>query len=89
METEHFDFNDHLPSVEWIQDLPNGFLTNPIDLRYRHVTITKLNTGYEVYVGPKDPDKGGDALVVTLDEKFKLVGHYIERLEPPPEDLFN
>jgi hypothetical protein len=48
------------------------------------VTITKLKDGYEVYVGPKDLNLGGDGLVVTLDKDFKLKDYEIERIEPFP-----
>jgi hypothetical protein len=48
------------------------------------VTITKLEDGYQVYVGPKDLDLGGDGLVINLDKDFKLKDYEIERIEPPP-----
>ena len=86
MEIEYFDFKAHLPSVAWMQELPTGLLKHPVDLRYSQVTITKEENEYQIYIGPKDPDNGGDALVITLDENLKLIDCYIERLEAFPGD---
>jgi hypothetical protein len=66
--------------------LPKGLVSEKIDMRFNRVTITKLEVGYQIYVGPKDMDAGGDGLLVTLDNDFKLVDYVIERIEPIPFD---
>jgi hypothetical protein len=84
LDIEFYDFKEHIPSVEWVTSLPKGLLSDKIDIRYNTVTITKLEDGYQVYVGPKDLDLGGDGLVINLDKDFKLKDYEIERIEPPP-----
>ncbi len=84
MDIELYDFNEHIPSVEWIYSLPKGLLTEKVDIRYSNVTITKLEQGYQIYVGPKDLDLGGDAIVVNLDKDLQLKDYEIERIEPLP-----
>jgi hypothetical protein len=54
LDIEFYDFKEHIDSIEWISSLPKGFLSDKIDIRYNTVTITKIEDGYEVYVGPKD-----------------------------------
>jgi hypothetical protein len=84
LDIEIYDFNEHIDSIEWIYNLPNGLLSEKIDIRYNAVTITKLDDGYQIYVGPKDPDLGGDGLMVNLDDNFQLISYEIERIEPMP-----
>jgi hypothetical protein len=84
LDIEFYDFKEHIPSVEWVTSLPKGLLSDKIDIRYNTVTITKLEDGYQVYVGPKDLDLGGDGLVINLDKDFKLKDYEIEIIEPPP-----
>lgn len=82
MDIELYDFKEHIDSVEWIYSLPRGLVTEKIDIRYTTVTITKLETGYQVYIGPKDMDSGGDGVLVSLDHEFTLLDYEIERIEP-------
>jgi len=84
LDIELYDFKEHIDSVEWIYSLPRGLVTEKIDIRYSTVTITKLEEGYQVYIGPKDIDSGGDGLLVSLDNEFKLLDYEIERIEPAP-----
>ena len=84
MEIEFYDFKDNIDSIEWIYSLPKGLLSERIDIKHNTVTITKLENGYQIYVGPKDPDLGGDGLMITLDKDFQLVDYEIERIEPFP-----
>ena len=84
MEIEFYDFKDNIDSIEWIYSLPKGLLSKRIDIKHNTVTITKLENGYQIYVGPKDPDLGGDGLMITLDKDFQLVDYEIERIEPFP-----
>ena len=84
MDIELYDFKEHIHSVEWIYELPKGLLSENIDLRYSTVAITTLENGYQVYVGPKDMDAGGDGLMVILDKDFQLKNYEIERIEPLP-----
>lgn len=84
MDIEFYDFKEHIDSIEWVSSLPKGLLSEKIDLRYSTVTITNLEDGYQIYVGPKDLDSGGDGLIVTLDKDFKLKDYEIERIDPPP-----
>jgi hypothetical protein len=84
LDIEFYDFKEHIASVEWVTSLPKGLLSDKIDIRYNTVTITKLEDGYQVYVGPKDLDLGGDGLVINLDKDFKLKDYEIERIDPPP-----
>lgn len=83
-DTEYFDFKDHLSSVEWISRLPNGLIHQQINTGIHTVTITKNPTGWEVYVGPKDMDTGGDAIAILLDNDLALVSYEIERIAPSP-----
>lgn len=85
MDIEFYDFKEHIDSIEWIYTLPNGLLSEKIDIRYNTVTITKLEHGYQIYVGPKDLDSGGDGLMVNLDKDFQLIDYEIERIDPIPE----
>lgn len=84
MVNEYFDFNDHMESVEWIDSLPHGLVRRKMNTDIHTVTITSNNSGWEVYVGPKDMDTGGDGIVITLDTDLALVSYIIERLEPSP-----
>jgi hypothetical protein len=72
LDIEFYYFKENIDSIEWIASLPKGLLSDKIDIRYNTVIITKLEDGYEVYVGPKDLDLDGDGLIVTLDKCFKL-----------------
>lgn len=84
MDIEYYDFKEHIGSIEWIHSLPKGLVSEKIDLRYSAVSITVLENGYEIYVGPKDSDSGGDGIMVTLDDKFQLKDYVIERIDPFP-----
>lgn len=84
MDIEFYDFKEHVDSIEWIYSLPKGLLSEKIDLRYNTVTITKLENGCQIYVGPKDLDTGGDGLMVILDKDFQLKDYEIERIDPFP-----
>lgn len=84
MTLKYFDFEDHLESVEWISQLPKGLLNHKVNLTYNVVSLTKLPDGYQIYIGPKLPDKGGDGIMITLDQKCRLKDYVIERLEPLP-----
>ncbi len=84
LDIELYDFKEHIDSIEWIHSLPKGLISQKIDIRYSEVTITKLEDGYQIYIGPKDPDSAGDGILITLDKNYKLQDYLIERLEPPP-----
>ncbi|WP_203301034.1 hypothetical protein [Marinobacter sediminum] len=84
MDTELYDFRQHLDSIEWIYSLPNGLVSEKIDIRYSVVTITELEDGYEIYIGPKEMELGGDAIQVILSDDFQLKDYLIERIEPSP-----
>ena len=84
MDIEFYDFEEHIDSIEWIYSLPKGLISEKIDTRYNNVTITKLQNGYEIYIGPKDLDSGGDGLMVTLDKDFQLKDYEVERIAPLP-----
>ena len=84
MDIEYYDFKEHVGNVEWINELPRGLVDHKIDIRYNTVVITKQKNGYQVYVGPKDPDAGGDAIMILLDKGYRLKNYEIERLEPRP-----
>jgi hypothetical protein len=84
MGIEYYDFREHVESIEWINQLPSGLVHQKIDIRYNTVSITKKVNGYEVYIGPKDPDSGGDAILILLDKDYRLMEYEIERLEPWP-----
>ncbi|MEP4546995.1 MAG: hypothetical protein ABJ000_12510 [Saccharospirillum sp.] len=84
MDTEYFDFKDHMDSVEWINSLPRGMIHQRMNTLVHTVTITKNHTGWEVYVGPKDMDGGGEGIAITLDDDLALVSYEIERIAPSP-----
>jgi len=84
VDTEFFDLKDHMDSVGWINSLPQGLIRQKINTRIHTVTITSSNTGWEVYVGPKDMDTGGDGIAITLDKDLALVSYEIERIAPTP-----
>jgi hypothetical protein len=84
LDIEFHDFKEYIHSIEWVASLPKGLLSDKIDIKYNTVTITKLEDGYQVYVGPKDLDLGGDGLIITLDKDFKLKDYEIERIDSPP-----
>jgi hypothetical protein len=84
MDIEFYDFSEHLESIEWIYSLPKGLISEKIDIRYSSVTIKKLESGYQIYIGPKDASLGGDGLMITLDKNCKLKEYMIERIEPLP-----
>lgn len=84
MDVEYYDFSAHVESVEWINQLPRGLVDHKIDIRYNAVSITKQVNGYQVYIGPKDSDAGGDAIMILLDKDYQLMEYEIERLEPLP-----
>lgn len=84
MNTEYFDFKDHLDSVEWINSLPKGLIRQKINTGIHTVTITMNNAGWEIYVGPKDMGTGGDGIAILLDKDLSLVNYEIERIAPSP-----
>lgn len=84
MDIEFYNFSEHFESVEWMQSLPSGLIAEQIDLRHSAVSITKNEHGYLIYVGPKNAEKGGDGIMITLDENLKLVDYVIERLADIP-----
>lgn len=84
MDIDFYDFKNHFDSIEWIYSLPNGLLSQRIDTRQNNATITKLNDGYQIYVGPKDDSLGGDGLLVILDNRLQLINYEIERISPYP-----
>lgn len=86
MDADYFYFEKQMASTEWIKELPAGLVNSQIDLRFNHVAITRLTNGYQVYIGPIEPELGGDAIVVLLDNNLKLSEYYIERIEPHPID---
>ncbi|MCX4026646.1 hypothetical protein H0A36_00580 [Endozoicomonas sp. SM1973] len=85
MEVEYFNFNDHVESVEWIYQLPAGLVSEKIDLRYNSVNIKKEKNGYQIYIGPKNPNDGGDGLLINLDNNLKLINYVVERIDPTPQ----
>ena len=84
MDVELYDFREHIDSIEWIYSLPKGLISEKVDMRYNAVSITKLEDGYQVYIGPKNVESGGDGIMVTLDNNFRLKDYVIERIEPFP-----
>ncbi len=87
MDIELYNFCEHLDSIEWIDSLANGLLSHKIDLRHSHVSTTKLEPGYQVYIGPKHTDLGGNGIMIMLDDDFKLQSYLIKRIELLPIDL--
>ncbi len=85
MDIEIYDFKEHIDSIEWIYNLPKGLVSEKIDIRYNTVSITKVEDGYQIYIGPKDIDAGGDGILITLDNNFQLMDYVIERIEPFPQ----
>ena len=85
MDIDYYDFRDHIDSIEWIYSLPKGLITEKIDTRHNIVQLTKLKDGYQIYVGPKNSENGGDGITITLDKDFRLKHYEIERIEPFPE----
>lgn len=81
-----FDFGESFESIEWLEQLPKNFLARKVDLEHYIVTITNEEEAHQIYVGPKDLDKGGDALIVTLDENYLLKDYLIERLPTMPSE---
>ncbi|WP_163836132.1 hypothetical protein [Spartinivicinus ruber] len=85
MDVEYFNFNDHIKSVEWVYQLPAGLVSEKIDLRYSTVTINKEKNGYQILIGPKNINEGGDGLLINLDNNLKLIDYVVERIDPPPQ----
>jgi len=84
LDIEYYDFKENIESIEWIYSLPKGLLNEKVDIRYSTVNITKSENAYQIYVGPKNVELGGDGLIITLDKDFKLKHYEIERIEPFP-----
>jgi hypothetical protein len=84
MDLDYYDFKDQLGSTEWIQELPKGYVSERVDLRYSEVSITKEAHGYSLYIGPKSPEQGGDAIQIQLNSKFQLIDYEVERIAPLP-----
>ena len=84
MDIEYYNFKEHIDSVEWIYSLPKGLVSENIDVRYSTVNIIKLEDGYQIYIGPKDSDSGGDGILINIDKDYQLKDYEIERIEPLP-----
>lgn len=84
MDVEIFDFRDHIESISWIKQLPSGLVTQQLDLRYSLVNIIRKKDEVQIYIGPKNPDLGGDGIIISLDLSYKLLRYTIERIEPVP-----
>lgn len=76
-------FSEHFKDTSWLKDLPSGSLSELVDLTHSIVSVKTLKTGYSIYVGPINPDLGGSAISISLDQDFVLVDHYIEHLAIP------
>ena len=79
-----FDFREALGTADWIDELPRGLISPRISLQHNTVNVRQTESGYQVYVGPMNPESGGDALVIQLDPQLALVDYEIERLAPLP-----
>ncbi len=79
-----YDFSENMDSVEWISELPSGLVSKRINLQYQRVELKKVAEGYIIYIGPADPDKGGDGIEINLDNQMNLTDYVIERIEPVP-----
>jgi hypothetical protein len=79
-----YRFSDNLASIEWLKQLPNSVLRDEVDLTYSIVIINNIESGRYIYVGPIEPDNGGSAVSIFLDENLKLINYEIEHLEPLP-----
>lgn len=77
-----YRFSDTLSSIEWLSQIPESILRDQVDLNYSVVSITPHGTGKHIYVGPIDPDKGGSAVSIFLDENLNLINYEIEHLAP-------
>lgn len=77
-----FDFSEHMPSVEWLKELPSGLVSQQVDLTHWAVTVDESEEGYQVYIGPIDPYKGGDGISIWIDRAGQLKAYEIERLAP-------
>lgn len=84
MDIDLYNFADHLDSIIWIEELPKGLVLPTVDLRYQTVNITKQKSGYDIYIGPKDDQSGGDGILIRLNNQFHLIDYEIERLAPLP-----
>jgi len=73
-----------LSSLHWIDELPSGLLPSEIDFKFNSLNVTKTGTGFEVYLGPSNPDEGGDGLIILLDSNCNFIEYIIERVEPVP-----
>ena len=86
MDIELYDFKDHLDSIAWIEELPKGLVSQKIDLRYSAVSITRLDAGFEIYIGPQSNDATssieGSGILIRLDGQLKLIDYEIERIAP-------
>ncbi|MGI0119421.1 hypothetical protein [Zooshikella sp. RANM57] len=79
-----YDFSENMDSVEWISELPTGMVSERINLQYQRVELKKVVEGYIIYIGPAEPDKGGEGIVINLDTEMNLTDYVIERIEPVP-----
>ncbi len=76
-----FVLSEHLDSLDWMKQLPNGVLSETIDLQFNSVTIDKNENGVVIYVGTKTPENGGSGVTVWLDTSLNLVNYEIEQLD--------
>lgn len=77
-----FDFAKELGDTNWIDELPKGYLSKKIDLRFHHVSINRSETGTDIYIGPVNQEISGNALLVHLDAQLKLLDFEVELIAP-------
>lgn len=85
MDADIYDFSQHLPSVKWLEQLPNGLVTPTVDLRHANVRLEPNTKGLRIYISPKNENIGGDILVIDLNKNYQLEDYLIERIEPEPK----
>lgn len=77
---------EYFDNLDWLKNLPQGLISETIDLRYHSVEIDKEDVPIRLYIGPSDPSTGGSGITIFLDAELSLLSYEIETISPAPKE---
>jgi hypothetical protein len=85
-EENMYRLKDHLPSIEWIKEMPSSYLSSDkIDLDMYDVEVSKnADSCYVISIGSKEPHNGGGGITIFLTKDLKLDYFTDETYAPTP-----
>jgi len=82
---DRFVLNEHFESTAWLDELPDGMISDLFDLRFNVISLEQDEQGCTLYIGPINPEEGGSAVTIRLSNTLSLIDYEIEHLAPVPK----